>query len=171
MARTPIRLSDSELPVVAAERYSHPDQHVRRKMFVLWSVHAGITQAKAGKVAGVSRATLVALLLSIASFCLRSCLRRSDTNTHARLAAHPAEQARLRLFEHDDLRIILGHAELIERLVLGLVDGSSGGFHPFHGHYFRGCLLLGAGRVAWPEDGGFPVVRAGVGLFFGGGGA
>jgi len=58
MARTSIRLSDSELPVVAAERYSHPDVHVRRKMFVLWSVHAGITQAKAGAVAGVCRATV-----------------------------------------------------------------------------------------------------------------
>lgn len=58
MARTPLRLTDSELPVVAAERYSHPDTHVRRKMFVLWSVHKGITQAKAGEVAGVCRATV-----------------------------------------------------------------------------------------------------------------
>ena len=58
MARAPIRLTDSERPVVAVERYSHPDMHVRRKMFVLWSVHAGTTQAKAGEIAGVCRATV-----------------------------------------------------------------------------------------------------------------
>jgi transposase len=57
MARISIRLSESEQAMVASERYSHPDLHVRRKMLVLWSVHTGLTRLQAAKVAGVGRAT------------------------------------------------------------------------------------------------------------------
>ena len=56
MARIPIRLSDADQAVVAAERDSHPDLHVRRKMLVLWSVHTGLLHSQA--VATVSRATV-----------------------------------------------------------------------------------------------------------------
>ena len=58
MARIPIQLSESEQATVASERYAHPDLHVRRKMLVLWSVHAGLTGVQAGKVASVGRATV-----------------------------------------------------------------------------------------------------------------
>src|SRR5713101_4186102 len=58
MARIPIQLSESEQTIVASERYSHPVLHVRRKMLVLWSVHAGLTHQQAGTVAGVGRATV-----------------------------------------------------------------------------------------------------------------
>ena len=57
MARISIHLSDSEEAIVASERDSHPDFHVRRKMLVLWSVHTGLTRLQAAKVAGVGRAT------------------------------------------------------------------------------------------------------------------
>src|SRR6266849_4670725 len=58
MARSKINLSEAEQSIVAAERYSHPDLHVRRKMLVLWSVQTGLTRSKAGEVAGVGRATV-----------------------------------------------------------------------------------------------------------------
>lgn len=57
MARISIHLSESEQALVASERDSHPDLHVRRKMLVLWSVHTGLTRLQAAKVAGVGRAT------------------------------------------------------------------------------------------------------------------
>jgi transposase len=58
MTRIPIQLSESEQATVASERYSHPDLHVRRKMLVLWAVHAGLTRLQAGQVASVGRATV-----------------------------------------------------------------------------------------------------------------
>ena len=58
MARISINLSEAEQAIVTAERYSHPDLHVRRKMLVLWSVQTGLTRFQAGKVAGVGRATV-----------------------------------------------------------------------------------------------------------------
>jgi transposase len=57
MTHFSIHLSESEQAVVGSERYTHPSLSVRRKMLVLWSVHAGLTREQAGKVAGVSRAT------------------------------------------------------------------------------------------------------------------
>jgi transposase len=57
MARSPIVLPESEQVIVAAERDSHPDPVVRRKMLVLWSTHCGVPRAKTAAVAGVGRAT------------------------------------------------------------------------------------------------------------------
>jgi transposase len=58
MARISVKLSESEQAIVAAERFSHADLHVRRKMLVLWAVHTGLTRQQASKVAGVGRATV-----------------------------------------------------------------------------------------------------------------
>ena len=57
MARTRILLSESEQAIVAAERDSHPDLVVRRKMLVLWSTHGGVTRELTAAVAGVGQAT------------------------------------------------------------------------------------------------------------------
>ena len=57
MVRAPILLSESERAIVAAERDSHPDLVVRRKMLVLWSSHCGVTRELTAAVAGVGRAT------------------------------------------------------------------------------------------------------------------
>jgi transposase len=57
MARSSVRLSESEQALVAAERDLHPDPVVRRKMLVLWSTHCGISRAQTAGVAGVGRAT------------------------------------------------------------------------------------------------------------------
>ena len=51
-------LPAADQEVVIAERESHPQSHVRRKMLVLWLLHCGITRAKAATIAGLGRATV-----------------------------------------------------------------------------------------------------------------
>src|SRR5262245_3529072 len=58
MAWFRIALTDDEQRIVNAERESHPDAHVRRKMLVLWLWHCAVTRAKAATVAGLGRATV-----------------------------------------------------------------------------------------------------------------
>jgi transposase len=58
MARFPIALTDDEQRIVNAERESHPEAHVRRKMLVLWLLHCAVTRAQAAAIAGLGRATV-----------------------------------------------------------------------------------------------------------------
>src|SRR5438105_15783001 len=58
MAWLKVVLTDEEQRVVNAERDSHPDEHVRRKMLVLWLLHCGLSREKAATVAGLGRATV-----------------------------------------------------------------------------------------------------------------
>lgn len=53
-----VALTADERAVVNAERDSHPDAHVRRKMLVLWLLHCGLTRVLTAEVAGVGRATV-----------------------------------------------------------------------------------------------------------------
>src|SRR6478735_4374279 len=53
-----VELSEEQQRVVNAERDEHPQEHVRRKMLVLWLLHHGITREKAASVAGLGRATV-----------------------------------------------------------------------------------------------------------------
>src|ERR1035438_5910593 len=58
MAWYRVQLTAAELEVVNAERESHLQSHVRRKMLVLWLLHCGLTRAKTATVAGLGRATV-----------------------------------------------------------------------------------------------------------------
>lgn len=58
MAWFRIALTDAEQAVVNAERDSHPESHVRRKMLALWLLHCGLTRAHAAEVTGLGRATV-----------------------------------------------------------------------------------------------------------------
>jgi transposase len=58
MQRLRIELTEEQRHVVNAERDSHPLEHVRRKMLVLWLLHCGVTRQKAAEVAGLGRATV-----------------------------------------------------------------------------------------------------------------
>jgi len=58
MARFPIVLTDDEQKIVDAERDSHPESHVRRKMLALWLLHNEITRGKTASIAGLGRATV-----------------------------------------------------------------------------------------------------------------
>ncbi len=58
MAWLRVELSEQEQQVVNAERDSHPQEHVRRKMLVLWLLHCHLSREKAAEVAGLGRATV-----------------------------------------------------------------------------------------------------------------
>lgn len=58
MAWFPIVLTHDEQKIVDAERDSHPDAQVRRKMLVLWLLHNELTREKAGSIARLGRATV-----------------------------------------------------------------------------------------------------------------
>jgi transposase len=58
MAWFPIALTDDEQRIVNAQRDSHPDTHVRRKMLVLWLLHHGDTRQRAATLTGLGRATV-----------------------------------------------------------------------------------------------------------------
>jgi hypothetical protein len=47
MAAFVIALTEEEQRLVNAERDSHPEAHVRRKMLVVWLLHCGLTRSKA----------------------------------------------------------------------------------------------------------------------------
>src|SRR3954471_19058919 len=56
--RSVLVFSDDDCRTLAAERYSHPDPRVQRRMEVLWLISQGETQARAGQLGGVSKATV-----------------------------------------------------------------------------------------------------------------
>jgi transposase len=58
MDRLRIELTEAQQRVVNAERDSHPLEHIRRKMLVLWLLHCELTRQKAAEVAGLGRATV-----------------------------------------------------------------------------------------------------------------
>lgn len=58
MAWFRVELTEDEQRVVSAERESHPEPHVRRKMLVLWSLHCGLKRQQAARLAGVGLATV-----------------------------------------------------------------------------------------------------------------
>lgn len=58
MAWFRIELTEQEQEIVTAERETHPELHVRRKMLVLWSLHCGLKREQAAQVAKVSLATV-----------------------------------------------------------------------------------------------------------------
>lgn len=53
-----IELTQEQQQIVNAERDSHPQEHVRRKMLVLWLLHCDLTREKTAEVAGLGRATV-----------------------------------------------------------------------------------------------------------------
>lgn len=57
-ARAPLTFSDDDRSTLATERYQHPDPRVQQRMEVLWLLSQGETQARAGQLAGVSKATV-----------------------------------------------------------------------------------------------------------------
>ncbi len=91
MARISINLPESDQAIVASERYSHPDLHVRRKMLVLWSVHAGLTRVQAGAVAGVGRATVQRYLAAYRDGGLDGLRRWAVVGPVSELAQHVQE--------------------------------------------------------------------------------
>jgi transposase len=120
MARISIHLSEAEEAIVASERDSHPDLHVRRKMLVLWSVHTGLTRLQAAKVAGVGRATAQRYLGAYRDGGLDG-LRRWNVVGPVSELANCAEAIKASLSE-TPVRTIAEAADRIKQLT-GLVRG------------------------------------------------
>jgi len=114
MAHIPIQLSESEQTIVASERYSHPVLHVRRKMLVLWSVHAGLTHQQAGTVAGVGRATVQRYLAAYRNGGLEGLRYWGVVGPVSKLASH-ADKIKASLSE-TPVRTVAEAAERIEQL-------------------------------------------------------
>ena len=57
-ARTTLVFTPEVLAELSDGRYAHPVPHVQRRMEVLWLIGRGETQARAGELAGVSKATV-----------------------------------------------------------------------------------------------------------------
>jgi transposase len=114
MTRIPIQLSESEQATVASERYSHPDLHVRRKMLVLWAVHAGLTRLQAGQVASVGRATVQRYLAVYRAGGLDGVRRWGVVGPVSELAHH-AEEIKAALSE-TPVRTIAEAADRIGQL-------------------------------------------------------
>jgi transposase len=120
MARISINLSEAEQATVASERYSHPDLHVRRKMLVLWSVHAGLTRLQAGHVAGVGRATVQRYLAAYRDGGLDGLRRWGVVGPVSDLAQHVQEISAS--LSQTPVRTVAEAADRIEQLT-GLQRG------------------------------------------------
>lgn len=88
MAWFTIALADDEQRIVDAERDTHPDAHVRRKMLVLWLLHHGDTRARAATVTGLGRATVQRYVRAYRDGGLDGLRRWGVTGPVSDLASH-----------------------------------------------------------------------------------
>ena len=109
-----IELTDEQQQVVNAERDTHPQEHVRRKMLVLWLLHCGLTRAKAAEVAGLGRATVQRYVVAFRAGGLEGLRRWNVTGPVSDLVAH--REALRAEFTRQPARSIVEAAERIERL-------------------------------------------------------
>src|SRR5215210_6198293 len=114
MAWFPIALTDDEQRVVNAERDTHPDAHVRRKMLVLWLLHHGDTRERAATVTGLGRATVQRYVKAYKEGGLDGLRRWGVTGPVSDLAAHA--DAIKEEFTRLPARTVAEAAERIERL-------------------------------------------------------
>lgn len=83
-----IQLTEEQQRIVNAERDSHPQEHVRRKMLVLWLLHCGLSREKAAEVAGLGRATVQRYLAAFRDGGLEGLRQWGITGPVSDLAAH-----------------------------------------------------------------------------------
>ena len=83
-----IQLTEEQQQIVKAERDSHPHEHVRRKMLVLWLLHCGLNREKAAKVAGLGRATVQRYVAAFRDGGLEGLRQWGVTGPVSDLAAH-----------------------------------------------------------------------------------
>jgi transposase len=88
MAWLRIELTEKQQQVVNAERDSHPHEHVRRKLLVLWLLHCGLTRAQAATVTGLGRATVQRYVAAFRDGGLDGLRHWGVTGPVSDLAAH-----------------------------------------------------------------------------------
>ena len=114
MAWLRIELTAEQRLVVDAERDSHPQEHVRRKMLVLWLLHCGLTRAKAAEIAGLGRATVQRYVAAFGAGGLDGLRRWGVVGPVSDLAAH--REAIRAEFTATPARTVAEAADRIERL-------------------------------------------------------
>lgn len=114
MAWFPIALTADEQRIVNTERDSHPDEHVRRKMLVLWLLHNRLSRQKAADIAELGRATVQRYVAAYRDGGLDGLRRWGVTGPVSDLAAH-ADAIRQSLTT-DPVRTIAEAADRIEQL-------------------------------------------------------
>ena len=113
-------LTEDERRVVNAERDSHPEAHVRRKMLVVWLLHCGLTRTKAAEIAGLSRATVQRYVAAYRASGLDGLRRWGVRGPVSDLVAHTA--AIREALTNRPVRTAAEAAEQVERLT-GLKRG------------------------------------------------
>jgi transposase len=109
-----VELTEEQQRIVNAERDSHPREHVRRKMLVLWLLHCGLTREKTAEVAGLGRATVQRYVAAFREGGLDGLRTWGVTGPVSDLAAH---RERLREeFTRQPVRSIAAACERIEQL-------------------------------------------------------
>ncbi len=88
MAWLRIHLTEEQQQIVKAESDSHPQEHVRRKMLVLWLLHCGIHREKAAEVVGLGRATVQRYVAAFRDGGLEGLRQWGVTGPVSDLAAH-----------------------------------------------------------------------------------
>jgi transposase len=83
-----IQLTEEQQQIVKRERDSHPQEHVRRKMLVLWLLHCSLSREKAAEVAGLGRATVQRYVAAFRDGGLEGLRQWGVTGPVSDLAAH-----------------------------------------------------------------------------------
>jgi transposase len=109
-----IHLTEEQQGIVNAERDGHPDEHVRRKMLVVWLLHCRLTRDKVAAVTGLGRATVQRYVAAFRDGGLDGLRRWGVTGPVSDLAAH-RERIRESL-ERQPARTIGEACERIEQL-------------------------------------------------------
>jgi len=114
MAWFRIHLTEQPQHLVNDERHSHPQEHVRRNMLVLWLLHCGLSREKAAEVAGLGRATVPRYVAAFGTAGLDGLRRWGVRGPVSDLAAH---QDRLReSFTKEPSRSMAEACDRIEQL-------------------------------------------------------
>lgn len=122
MAWFRVELTEEEQRVVKAERASHSEPHVRRKMLVLWSLHCGLKRQQAAQLATVGLATVERSVAAYRAGGLDGLRRWEVQGPVSDLAAH--RDAIREAFEQQPVSTIAEACVRIEQLT-GLKRGQT----------------------------------------------
>jgi transposase len=114
MAWLRVELNEEQQRIVNTERDEHPQEHVRRKMLVLWLLHNGLTRDKAAEIAGLGRATVQRYVAAFRDGGLDGLRAWGVTGPVSDLAAH-AEALKAE-FTHRPVRSTAEACDRIEQL-------------------------------------------------------
>lgn len=134
-----VQLSEDEQRLLMEQRESHADPYVRRRMWVLWLLHHGVSREQAARLVGVARSTVERFVAQyrtggLAGLCQRGERRKptSDLGVHQGLIRQS--------FEAQPVRTVAEACQRIEDLT-GIRRG------PTQVRNFMKCMGMRCQRV------------------------